>query len=262
MKTVVITGSTRGIGFAMARAFLQRDCQVVISGRQWKNVKKAVQMLTQDFSPAKVAGFNCDVTQFEQIEWLWKSAVKQFGQVDIWVNNAGISNHQNAPWDLSESEIRAVIETNILGEMYGSKVAMQGYLKQGFGALYNMEGMGANRRRGNVKGLSIYGSSKAALRYFNDCLADENPDPQIIIGSLQPGMVLTDMVTGQYQQKPDQWEKDKRIFNILASDVNQVAEWLVEQMLKNKKNGARFSYSNSLKILGRFLLMPFRKQEA
>jgi len=188
--------------------------------------------------------------------------MKKYGKVDIWVNNAGISNQQNAPWDVSEKEIRSVIETNILGEMYGSKVAMQGFLQQGFGAQYNMEGMGANRRGANVKGLSIYGASKAGLRYFNDCLAKENSHPGIIVGALQPGMVLTSMVTGQYSQKPAQWEKDRRILETLSSDVDKVAGWLATKIFNNNKNEARFSYSNSFRIFAKFLMVPFRKNSS
>lgn len=261
MKTIVITGSTRGIGFAMEKAFLRKGCQVVVSGRKAKSVNDAVQTLAGEFSSDAVAGFVCDVSHYEQLESLWESSVKKFGKVDIWINNAGISHHQTTPWDIPQDEIRCVIETNVLGEMYGSRVAMHGFLKQGFGALYNMEGMGANRRSANVKGLSVYGSSKAGLRYFNDCLADENTNPRICIGSLQPGMMLTDMIRDRYQDKSDQWEKDKRIFDVLASDVDQVADWLTDRMLANTKNGARFVFMNSWKLFGRFMKMPFKNRE-
>jgi NAD(P)-dependent dehydrogenase (short-subunit alcohol dehydrogenase family) len=262
MKNIVITGSTRGIGFALANAFLKKGCRVVISGRQAKNVKDAVQKLAGDFSKDLVAGYPCDVTHFEEVKSLWENARRQFQQVDIWINNAGISNQQDAPWLLDEKEIKSVIETNILGEMFGSKVAMQGFLQQGFGALYNMEGMGANRRSANVKGLSIYGTSKAGLRYFNDCLANENTHPKIIVGSLQPGMVLTTMVTNQYSHKPNQWEKDRRILETLSSDVGEVADWLSDKMLNNTKNGARFSFTNSFMIFAKFLMMPFRRNSS
>ena len=260
MKTIVITGSTRGIGFTMARAFLRKGNKVVISGRKSPAVKEAVQKLAKEFSADCVAGFTCDVTQFAQVKALWDQSQKKVGNIDIWVNNAGISNMQKTPWDLSAEEIRAVVETNVLGEMFGSKVAMQGFTKQGYGAVYNMEGMGANGRS-NVKGLSIYGASKAGLRYFNDCLAAEITNPRIIAGSLQPGMVLTDMVTGQYEGKPEEWFRVKRIFDVISSDVNQVADWLTDKMLSNQKNGARFKFSNSLRIVSRFLLMPFRQKE-
>jgi NAD(P)-dependent dehydrogenase (short-subunit alcohol dehydrogenase family) len=257
MKIIVITGSTRGIGFAMARAFLRKGNKVVISGRKSPSVKKAVQKLVSEFSADHITGFTCDVTQFIQVQTLWNQAKKELGNIDIWVNNAGISNMQNTPWELSAEEIRSVVETNVLGEMFGSKVAVQGFIKQGFGAVYNMEGMGANGRS-NVKGLSIYGTSKAGLRYFNDCLAAEITDPRIIAGSMQPGMVLTDMVTGQYEGKPEEWSRVKRIFDVISSDVNQVADWLTDKMLTNQKNGARFAFSNSLRIFSRFLMMPFQ----
>jgi len=259
MKTIVITGSTRGIGFAMAWAFLRKDNKVVISGRKSPAVKEAVQKLAKEYSADCVAGFTCDVTQFAQVQALWNQAQKKFGVIDIWVNNAGISNMQNTPWELSAEEIRAVVETNVLGEMFGSKVAMQGFTKQGYGAVYNMEGMGADGRS-NVKGLSIYGATKAGLRYFNDCLASEITNSRIITGSMQPGMVLTDMVTGQYEGKPEDWSRVKRIFDVISSDVNQVADWLTDKMLTNQKNGARFSFSNSLRIFSRFLMMPFRRK--
>jgi NAD(P)-dependent dehydrogenase (short-subunit alcohol dehydrogenase family) len=258
MKTIVITGSTRGIGFAMARAFLRKGNMVVISGRTSAVVKEAVQKLGNEFSAEKVAGFVCNVTDYKQVQALWDQAFKKFGSIGIWVNNAGISNMQNTPWDIPADEIRSVVETNVLGEMYGSKVAMQGFIKQGYGAMYNMEGMGANGRNNNVKGLSIYGTTKAGLRYFNTCLADEVSNPRIIAGSLQPGMVLTDMVMGQYNGKPEEWIKVKRIFDVIASDVNEVADWLTDKMLSNQKNGARFSFSSSLRIFSRFLMMPFQ----
>ena len=260
MKTIVITGSTRGIGFAMARAFLRKGNKVVISGRKSPAIKEAVQKLAKEFSADRVAGFTCDVTQFDQVQALWDHAQKKFGAIDIWVNNAGISNMQNTPWELSAQEIRAVVETNVLGEMFGSKVALQGFIKHGSGAVYNMEGMGANGRS-NVKGLSIYGTSKAGLRYFNDCLAAEITNPHIIAGFLQPGMVLTEMITGQYEGKPEEWSRVKRIFDVISSDVNQVADWLTDKMLTNQKNGARFVYSNTLRIFSHFLMMPFRQKE-
>ena len=260
MKTIVITGSTRGIGFAMARAFLRKGNKVVISGRKSPAVEEAVQNLAKESSADNVAGFTCDVTRFAQVQALWKQTEKKFGAIDIWVNNAGISNMQNTPWELSAQEIRAVVETNVLGEMFGSKVAMQGFTKQGYGAVYNMEGMGADGRS-NVKGLSIYGATKAGLRYFNNCLAAEITNSRIIAGSMQPGMVLTDMVTGQYEGKPEDWSRVKRIFDVISSDVNQVADWLTDKMLTNQKNGTRFSFSNSLRIFSRFLLMPFRQKE-
>ena len=262
MKTIVITGSTRGIGFALAREFLKRDCQVVISGRSDPSVRNSVEKLEAEFPEAQIAGFPCDVKNYDEISTLWKLSKSRFGNIDIWINNAGISNEQASSWEISVDELQSVVETNILGELFGTKVAMQGFLDQGFGALYNVEGMGANGKTNNVKGLSIYGMTKAGLHYFNKCLFKEIDHPQIIAGALQPGMVLTDLVKGQYEEKPEEWEKVKGILEIIASPIDEVAPWMAKKILTNHKNGAYFHYGGTLRILKRLILSLFRKKQS
>jgi NAD(P)-dependent dehydrogenase (short-subunit alcohol dehydrogenase family) len=258
MKTIVITGSSRGIGFSLAKSFLNRRCQVVISGHSGKSTEKALHKLENQFSKTQFKGFACDVRDTAQLESLWDAAVSEFGQIDIWINNAGISNEQKPPWEIPPEEIRSVIETNILGEIFGTRVAMRGFLKQGFGALYNVEGYGANGRMNNVMGLSIYGTSKAGLHFFNQCLAREAEETGIITGALQPGMVLTDLITNRYTDKPEEWKRVRKIFAIIASQVEDVSEWMAEKILQNEKNGAYLNYSNPIRMLQR-LLIPSKR---
>ncbi len=258
MKTVVITGSTRGIGFAMARSFLDQGCRVVISGRKKTSVQSAVQKLSEAYDGDRVEGCPCDVTSYNALQKLWNFTVKKFGEIDIWINNAGISNELNMLWKIPAEEIQRVVETNVLGEMYGSQVALNGFIQQGFGALYNMEGMGVKKGM-KVDGLSIYGATKAGLRYFNDAIIKENKSETILIGALLPGMMLTDMVMSQYESKPEDWKKVEGILSAISEDVQVVADWMTRKMLANKKNGVRFEYSNSFKILLRMLKMQFKK---
>ena len=166
MKTIVITGSTRGIGFALAREFLKRDCQVVISGRSDTSIKKSVEKLEAEFPEAQIAGFPCDVKHYEEVSSLWNQSKTRFGNIDIWINNAGISNEQASSWEIPVDEMQSVVETNILGELFGTKVAMQGFLEQGFGAIYNVEGLGANGKTNNVKGLLTLWDDKSRLALF------------------------------------------------------------------------------------------------
>ena len=258
MKTVVITGSTRGIGFAMAESFLKRGNRVIISGRKDKSIKQTVKELSKTYQSDLIVGKTCDVSLYEDLQKLWDFSVGKFKPIDIWVNNAGISNELNKLADISAEEIKKVVETNVLGEIYGTQVALKGFEAQGFGAIYNMEGMGAKKGR-IVDGLSIYGATKSGLRFFNDAIAHEIKNGPILIGALLPGMMLTDMVTSQYNGKPEDWKEVEGIFKAIAEDVNVVADWLVEKMIANQKNGVRFEFSNTFKILIRMIKMRLKK---
>ena len=260
MKSIVITGSTRGIGFALARAFLARQCQVVISSRTAEAVQSAVHSLETEFGESRAVGFSCDVQDVDQVQNLWNQSNAAYGDIDIWINNAGISNEQNPAWEIPVGEMQAVVGINILGTMYGTKVALQGFMNQGHGALYNMEGMGADGRI-PTDGLSVYGMTKAGLHYYNKCLGREVDEPGIITGALQPGMVLTDLIMKRYEDKPGEWEKVKGILSVIANPVDDVANWLADKILGNDKNGAYFRYSSTFRILKRMLLAPFTRNK-
>lgn len=258
MKHIIITGSTRGIGYGLAEAFLSLGCSVTVSGRGAEGVDQAVAGLGSEYEAKNVFGLACDVTIPEQLQELWDQSVSQFGKVDIWINNAGSSGEQGLVWELSAEEAKLPIRTNILGTVFGAQVAMQGMLAQGFGGIYNMEGMGSDGRK--HAGLTLYGTSKYAVHYFTESLALEAKETPVIVGALRPGMVITDLITERYRGRPEEWERAKKIFNIIADKVENVSPWLATRILANQKNGAILSYSSSWKLLGRFLSQPFRKR--
>lgn len=259
MKTIVITGSTRGLGRGLAEAFLQAGCQVVVSGRQAEGVERAVASLASRQDPSRLLGHPCDVGDYAQVEQLWQAAHTRFGQIDIWINNAGINNTMQDFHHSDPAEMERVIHTNLLGAMYGARVALAGMLAQGSGAIYTMEGLGSTGRQ--QKGLGIYGTTKAALRYFNQSLALETANGPIISGALRPGMVATEMLTSQYAGRPDEWQRVLPIFNILSDRVETVAPWLAQRVLANRRNGVLISWTNPWRLLGRFLTAPFHKRD-
>ena len=258
MKHIVITGSTRGIGYGLAEAFLELNCSVTISGRAQSDVDQAVLKLTSNHSPEKIFGHACDMRYPEQIQELWDQSKNRFQKVDIWINNAGLSGPQMAAWLMPPEKAREIIETNLLGVMYGSMVAAREMLAQGYGAIYNMEGMGSDGRMHD--GLTYYGTSKYGLNYYTNSLTKETRETQLVIGSLRPGMVVTDLLTKQYEGRPEDWERDKRIFNILADRVETVTPWMAARILENEKSGVCISWSSRWKIMGRFLANPFHKR--
>lgn len=259
MKTVVITGSTRGIGFGMAKAFLAKGCKVVISGRERLNVDKAVGILGGEYPAVNIYGTACDVSNFDEVQSLWDHTVDHFGKVDIWINNAGQGQAITNFWTLDHALIKTVVEANLLGQMYGAKVAVSGMIKQGFGALYIMEGKGS---RGDVQtGFTLYSTTKRAGNFLFHSLVEEVKGTPVIVGSLSPGMVVTGLLTRQREADPENWERTKKVFNILADKVETVSPWLVEKALANGKNGAEIRYLNSAKVMLRFLSAPFSKRD-
>ena len=218
MKTIIITGSTKGIGFGLADNFLRLGHQVIISGRSRERVDQAVEQLAERYSKDRVDGYPCDMRDFQRVESLWEFGTERFGEIDIWINNAGIGQAQTDFWDLDPILIQDLVDTNITGAMFGARVALAGFREQGRGAFYNMEGLGSDGRK--VDGLTLYGTSKRALNYLTDNLASEVKGTDVIVGALSPGMVLTDFILSRYQGKdPSEWESARRIFNILADKV-------------------------------------------
>jgi NAD(P)-dependent dehydrogenase (short-subunit alcohol dehydrogenase family) len=259
MKIIVITGSTRGIGYGLADSFLDLGNAVVISSRTPEHVEEGVARLSAKHDARRVFGTSCDVTDFQQVQGLWDAAQDHYDRIDIWINNAGISHPQADFCDHPAERIRAVVSTNLIGTMYGSKVALRGMLDQGFGEIYSLEGLGSDGRK--VEGLAVYGTTKAALRYLNESLARETKGTGVLVGALRPGMVLTDLVMEQYEDRPEELERVKPIFSIIADRVETVTPWLARRILANDKNGAAISWLPWWKLLGRFVMSPFRKRD-
>jgi len=257
-KTVVITGSTRGIGLGLAAEFLKRDCQVLVSGRSQNDVDILVSELEAGH-PSRVTGLACDVTHEDQLQALWDCGVARFGRVDIWINNAGISVERKPFQDLAADQMEKLVATNLTGTALGCKVAMAGMLNQGHGQIWNMEGFGSG---GQIQpGMAAYGATKRAVSYLNKALAREARQTGIQVCALSPGIVVTDLLMGDYDLNSPEWEKSKRIFNILGDSVETVTPWLVENVLKSDKNGAKVAWLTNRKAFWRFMTAGFNKRD-
>jgi NAD(P)-dependent dehydrogenase (short-subunit alcohol dehydrogenase family) len=258
-QSVVITGSTSGIGLGLADALLALGCRVMISGRDQNKLDAAYQQLAEKYGAEHLARQRCEVTDYAQLEALWDAAGTAFGQVDIWINNAGIGHGETDFGDFQPEQVKAIVETNITGAIWGSMVALKGMRGQGFGAFYNMEGLGSDGRV--VKGMTIYATTKAALSYLDKALATETKGTPVISGAIRPGMVVTKLITDQFTDDPEGWRRNEKIFNILSDRVETVTPWLAIRIIANQKNGALISWLNGFKIMMRFLAAPFHKRK-
>jgi NADP-dependent 3-hydroxy acid dehydrogenase YdfG len=210
-----------------------------------------IKRLGDAFGIEKVIGQTCDVTDFTEVQSLWDTAKKTFGIVDIWINNAGITNPTRLLWEVDEREISPVINTNITGVIYGSQVALKGMLEQGSGQIYNMEGFGSGDMM--RAGMTIYGTTKRATRYFTESLVEEAKETPVLIGALGPGMVVTDFMLDDLKKLPkEKYEETKTIYNILADTVEIVTPFLVEKILANDKTGVKIDWLTTEKANSRF----------
>ena len=259
MKNVVITGGTRGLGFALAERFLEMGYSVTVSGLHNNSVQRAADNLAH--AGQRVQCLQCDVTQHDNVSDLWKRAHEHWGLVDIWINNAGIVQPETEVWKVSDVDAKAVIATNLLGMIYGSQVASAGMIQQGHGTIFNMEGFGSGDEMRS--GLTIYGTSKRALTYFSRALAKELRHTPIKVGLLSPGMVVTDLVkhpAGQGAEAPPRPEV-MRIFNILGDTPETVSLFLAKRIAADPRTGTRISWLTPQKIVWRFLKSNFVRRD-
>ena len=116
VKSIVVTGSTRGIGRGLAAEFLKRGHHVTVSGRSQAAVDEAVAALAPlAVGGARVVGAPCDVADAAAVQRLWDTAIGAFGRVDAWINNAGLSHPRRQVGELRAADIDVVADTNLLG---------------------------------------------------------------------------------------------------------------------------------------------------
>ena len=207
-----------------------------------------------------VIGQPCDVRSLGSLQAAWDAGVARFGRVDVWISNAAIATDHLRLADLPAEQISATVDTNLTGTILGTRVALAGMLKQGGGRIYTFEGFGSNDM--TSPGLTVYGSTKRAIRYFTASIAKEYADSPVLVGSLSPGMVPTDLlIYSSKSDDPAQWARTKRMMNILADRVETVTPWLADQALANRRQGAQIEWLTRGKALRKFLTAAFNKRD-
>ena len=264
MKTVVITGSTRGLGFEMARLFRKEGWNLVVNGVNEARLEQAVQSLRALDGAGEVEGCRGSVASTEELQALVDFAAQRFGAIDIWINNAGVNQPMKAIWELSEQEIDAILDIDLRGAVMGSRLAALQMEKQPQGGfIYNLEGYGSNDAM--MLGLNLYGTSKRAVTHFTQALAKELAERggKVKAGRLSPGIMITDFTVKALggRESIALPEKTKKVYNILGDYPDVVAAHLVKGMLENTKNNAHIEWLTSGKAAWRFMTAAFNKRD-
>ena len=208
-KRAIVTGSTKGIGFAVAQALVQEGAKVVISSRHQQDIEEAVGRLNQ-LGQGRATGKSCDVREAEQVRELIQTCIDTLGGVDILINNAGIGIF-NSVEGMALEEWQNTIATNLDGVFYGCHFAIPEMKKNGGGFIINIGSLAG--KNAFPKG-AAYNASKFALIGFSEALMQEIRYDDIRVAYIMPGSVETEF-SGNPVQGEDSWK-------ISAGDVAQV----------------------------------------
>jgi NAD(P)-dependent dehydrogenase (short-subunit alcohol dehydrogenase family) len=255
--TVVVTGGSRGLGRGLVEAFLARGANVAFCGRSPSWVDGACVALA---SPERVLGIVADVAKLEDVERVWDAAETKFGGVDVWICNAGTSNVQKDFVELPASDIASVVGANLVGTMNGAHVALTRMKARGHGHFFTMEGYGSDGA--TQRGMSIYAATKAAIRSFTRSIVLETRGGPVRVGSLSPGIVVTDLLVDVYKAGDRaNWDRNRWLFNLVADPVDVVAPWLADRVLEGPAHGAHVAWMTVPKALLRVLSPRYLRRD-
>lgn len=263
MKTVVITGSARGFGYAMLELFRKENFNVVLCDVNEESLKTAKEKLEKVDSQGKILSFKTDITNSDDINNLIEKTLKEVKTIDIWINNAGVNQDNKTIWETDEKVINRLIDIDLKGTILCSKLIMPIMIKQKGGQIYNVEGHGSNDA--TITGLSIYGTSKRAVTYFTEALAHEceEKNTNVLVGKITPGIMITNFISTSLGDgdKFELDEKTKKVYNILGDYPETIANFMVNKIINNKKNNVKFTWLTNRKAAFRFMTAGFNKRD-
>jgi chlorophyll(ide) b reductase len=172
---VLITGGTRGVGFALAKKFLEMGDKVVITGRTQATIDAALSKLRGANADRVVFGVRCEIRDFKSVHTAFVAAKSKLGtdtELDIVIHNAGAAQSKSANVvDTDADELRAIVDTNLVGSLLVAKEALQTFKNAGKGMLWLTDGAGARGRA--TPQFAAYGASKAGIPQLAQSLKKE-----------------------------------------------------------------------------------------
>ncbi len=189
-KIAVVTGGTRGIGYAIVKAFLEEGASVALFGSRQETVDKAMDSLKAEYADASVIGLAPNLSSYEEVEKAMAEVKAHFGKIDILINNAGVSAREPI-YNYDPAAFDKVINLNVNSVFYCSKAVVPYMKEQGGGSIVNTSSMVS--LYGQPSGCS-YPASKYAVNGLTKSLAKELGKDNIRVNAVLPGVTRTDMV--------------------------------------------------------------------
>ena len=184
-KVALVTGGSRGIGFAIAKILSDNGASVVITSKNSEKIKQAEAKISNSF------GITCDIKKKNEVQNVLNQTIKKFGKLDILVNNAGIFPKIKLLHEIEEEEWNEVLDVNLTGQFRFTKEAIP-YLQKTSGCIINISS-DAGLKAYQGFNADAYSASKAALIVLTKCWALEYAKNKIRVNCICPGVVDTDM---------------------------------------------------------------------
>jgi len=215
-KIAIITGGTKGIGYAIAEKLLQNGVRIFICGRNKSDLRDAVERLS---AYGKVEGEICDVRSEDQVRMMLEQCERVYGGLDILINNAGIGIIGKTVEEMSGDEFRHTLETNLLGVFYACHHAIPILKKRGGGYIINISSLAGQNAHPRM---AAYNASKFGLNGFSEALMQEIRQDNIKVSYICPGSVNT-AFGGDSPSAEKSWQLQPEdiaevVFNLLKMD--------------------------------------------
>lgn len=195
-KVAVVTGGTRGIGYAIVKKYLENGAKVVLFGSREETVNKALSSLREENSSWEVSGYYPNLADASEVKEVLEKVKEQYGRIDILVNNAGISDSTSID-DYTEEQFTKVMQLNVNAIFNAVMPAVKIMKEQGGGCIINTSSMVS--LCGQARGVA-YPTSKSAVNGLTWSLARELGPSNIRVNAVAPGITNTDMVAALPEQ--------------------------------------------------------------
>jgi len=217
-RCAIVTGASQGLGFEIARKYLEAGANVTICARNAKALETAAMRLRKLARPSqRVVAVPADVSKSGDVSRLVDSALAEFGRLDILVNNAAVAGPSGAVESVDWEQWRRALEINLLGAVLLSRAVLPHFKSAGRGKIIQLSGGGATNP---LPMLSAYAASKAAVIRFVETLAEETRAYRIDVNAIAPGALNTRMLE-----------------ELLAAGPERLGQTFYERLLRQKRDG-------------------------
>ena len=197
-KIAIITGGAAGIGFATAKVFLREGATVAVCDINTEKVNKAAAELSE---LGTAVGYSVNISDKQQVQTMVDSVLKKFGQIDILINNAGITQDAQF-YKMTDEQFERVVNVNLRGTYLVSKAVIPAMMQQKYGKIVSLSSVSAFN--GNF-GQSNYAATKAAIMGMTRVMGKELGKYGINVNAIAPGSIMTDM----YNAVPEEAKQKK-----------------------------------------------------